>query len=80
MLFIQVLRKPKQRESDSRMRRIYSRLLKTNSIGRLVKAEDIANVITFLASPLSVSITGDVISVTGGTGNAVHLIQNINHY
>ncbi|MCQ6275235.1 SDR family oxidoreductase [Bacillus sp. V3B] len=43
-----------------------------NSIGRLVKAEDIANVITFLASPLSVSITGDVISVTGGTGSAVH--------
>lgn len=43
-----------------------------NAIGRLVKAEDIANVVTFLASPLSVSITGDAISVTGGTGNAVY--------
>ena len=43
-----------------------------NSIGRLVKAEEIANVITFLSSPLSISITGDVIDVTGGTGNAVH--------
>jgi NAD(P)-dependent dehydrogenase (short-subunit alcohol dehydrogenase family) len=46
--------------------------MKMNSIGRLVKAEEIANVITFLSSPLSVSITGDVIDVTGGTGNAVH--------
>lgn len=43
-----------------------------NSIGRLVKAEDIANVITFLSSPLSVSITGDVIDVSGGSGNAVY--------
>ncbi|MGN4126073.1 hypothetical protein ACMGD3_13850 [Lysinibacillus sphaericus] len=31
-----------------------------------------ANVITFLSSPLSVSITGDVIDVSRGTGNAVH--------
>ncbi|MBM4761337.1 SDR family oxidoreductase [Bacillus sp. B15-48] len=45
---------------------------KRNAIGRIVKAEDIANVITFLSSPLSVSITGDVIDVSGGTGNAVH--------
>ncbi|AWX56391.1 SDR family oxidoreductase [Brevibacillus brevis] len=40
-------------------------------IGRLVTAEDIAYVVTFLASPLSTSITGDVISVTGGIGNTV---------
>ncbi|TVY05399.1 SDR family NAD(P)-dependent oxidoreductase [Paenibacillus cremeus] len=45
---------------------------KMNAIGRLVKAEDIANVVAFLASPLSLPITGDVISVTGGTGNAVY--------
>lgn len=31
----------------------------------LVKTEDIANVITFLASPLSVAITGEVINVSG---------------
>jgi NAD(P)-dependent dehydrogenase (short-subunit alcohol dehydrogenase family) len=49
-----------------------NRLAKNNDIGRLVKAEDIAHVVTFLASPLSVAITGDAISVTGGTGNAVH--------
>lgn len=45
---------------------------KMNAIGRLVKAEDVAHVITFLSSPLSASITGDVIDVTGGTGNTVH--------
>lgn len=45
---------------------------KTTSIGRLVKAEDVASVITFLSSPLSVSITGDVINVSGGTGTAVY--------
>lgn len=45
---------------------------KMNSIGRLVKAEEIANVIAFLSSPLSVAITGDVIDVSGGSGNAVY--------
>lgn len=47
-------------------------VMKLNAIGRLVKAEEIANVVTFLSSPLSVSITGTVIDVTGGTGKAVH--------
>ena len=47
-----------------------------NSIGHLVKAEEIANVFTFLSSPLSVSITGDVIDVSRGTGNAL-LINNL---
>ncbi|MCI1696298.1 SDR family NAD(P)-dependent oxidoreductase [Aneurinibacillus aneurinilyticus] len=42
-----------------------------NPSGRLITAEEIAYVVTFLASPLSVSITGDVISVTGGIGNTV---------
>ncbi len=48
------------------------KLSESNSIGQLVKAEDIANVITFLASPLSLSITGDVISVNGGAGQSVY--------
>ncbi|RHW31777.1 SDR family oxidoreductase [Lysinibacillus yapensis] len=43
-----------------------------NSIGRLVKAEEIANVITFLSSPLSVPITGEVIDVSGGSNKAVY--------
>ena len=43
-----------------------------NSIRRLVKAEEIGNVVTFLSSPLSTAITGDVISVNGGAGNTVY--------
>lgn len=46
--------------------------VENNQIGRLVTAKDIAYVVAFLASPLSVSITGDVISVTGGVGNSVY--------
>lgn len=37
------------------------------SIGRLVDAAEVADVIAFLASPLSVAITGDAIAVGGGT-------------
>ncbi|USK76868.1 SDR family NAD(P)-dependent oxidoreductase [Peribacillus frigoritolerans] len=43
-----------------------------NSLGRMITPEEIAYVVTFLASPLAASITGDVISVTGGIGNTVY--------
>lgn len=43
-----------------------------NAIGRLVTAEEIAYVVTFIASPLSGGITGEVIAVTGGAGNFVY--------
>jgi enoyl-[acyl-carrier-protein] reductase (NADH) len=38
-------------------------------IRHLATAEDVANVVTFLCSPLAISITGEAISVSGG-GNA----------
>ncbi len=44
----------------------YERKLADNAIGRPVEAVEVANVIAFLASPLSVAITGDQISVGGG--------------
>jgi NAD(P)-dependent dehydrogenase (short-subunit alcohol dehydrogenase family) len=37
-----------------------------NAIGRLVDSSEVADVVTFLASPRSVSITGDAIAVGGG--------------
>ncbi|MFC6010830.1 SDR family NAD(P)-dependent oxidoreductase [Nocardia lasii] len=40
--------------------------LATNSIRRLVDASEIADVVTFLASPRSISITGDAIAAGGG--------------
>jgi NAD(P)-dependent dehydrogenase (short-subunit alcohol dehydrogenase family) len=43
-----------------------------NSIGRLVTAAEVAQVITFLASPLSVSINGDAIACGGGALGAIY--------
>jgi NAD(P)-dependent dehydrogenase (short-subunit alcohol dehydrogenase family) len=40
-------------------------------IGRMVTAEEVADVIVFLASPRSVSITGDPIPVGGGVRGAI---------
>ncbi len=42
------------------------------SVRRIIDARDIANVIAFLASPLSVAINGDVIATGGGPGRAIH--------
>jgi NAD(P)-dependent dehydrogenase (short-subunit alcohol dehydrogenase family) len=42
------------------------------SIGRLVTAEEVANVVTFLASPRSVAVNGDAIAVGGGAPGPVY--------
>lgn len=42
------------------------------SIGRPVTAAEIADVVTFLASPLSVAINGDTIGVGGGAKGVIH--------
>ena len=41
-------------------------------IHHLVTAEDVAQVVTFLCSPLAVSITGEAISVSGGVNADMH--------
>jgi len=46
-------------------------LAKNSSIGRLVTADEVADVVVFLASAASVAITGESISVGGGTGTSV---------
>jgi NAD(P)-dependent dehydrogenase (short-subunit alcohol dehydrogenase family) len=49
------------------------RLMFGNSvIGRIVDAQEVADVIAFLASPRSVSITGDVIAAGGGQPGAIY--------
>jgi NAD(P)-dependent dehydrogenase (short-subunit alcohol dehydrogenase family) len=45
---------------------------KRNSIGRMVDAEEVAYLVTFLASPKSVGINGDTIACGGGTRGAIH--------
>jgi NAD(P)-dependent dehydrogenase (short-subunit alcohol dehydrogenase family) len=42
------------------------------SIRRIVTADEVAAVVAFLASPLSVSITGDAIAVGGGMVGAIY--------
>jgi NAD(P)-dependent dehydrogenase (short-subunit alcohol dehydrogenase family) len=42
------------------------------SIGRIVTAEEVADVITFLASPKSVAINGDAIAVGGGAKGPIY--------
>ena len=43
-----------------------------NVIGRWIDAREIAYVVTFLASPKAVAITGDVIAAGGGVGHAIY--------
>jgi NAD(P)-dependent dehydrogenase (short-subunit alcohol dehydrogenase family) len=42
------------------------------SIGRLVTAAEVADVVAFLASPRSVAVNGDAIAAGGGTRGAIH--------
>jgi NAD(P)-dependent dehydrogenase (short-subunit alcohol dehydrogenase family) len=42
------------------------------SIGRMVTAEEVADVVVFLASPRSVAVTGDAIGAGGGNRGSVH--------
>jgi NAD(P)-dependent dehydrogenase (short-subunit alcohol dehydrogenase family) len=51
---------------------IEARLAAATSLGRLVTAAEVADVVAFLASPRSVAITGDAIAVGGGTRGAIH--------
>ncbi|WP_127359325.1 SDR family NAD(P)-dependent oxidoreductase [Actinacidiphila soli] len=44
----------------------------TVSIGRLVTAQEVAAVVTFLASPKSVALNGDPIVASGGTRGTIH--------
>jgi enoyl-[acyl-carrier-protein] reductase (NADH) len=48
------------------------RSLGRNTIRRIVEAEEVADVVAFLASPRSASITGDAIACGGGSPGAIH--------
>jgi NAD(P)-dependent dehydrogenase (short-subunit alcohol dehydrogenase family) len=42
------------------------------SIGRLVTAQEVADVIVFLCSPRSVAVNGDAVAVGGGVVGSIH--------
>ena len=43
-----------------------------NLTRKLITAEDIANVVVFLASPRAVALNGDVIAAGGGSPGSIH--------
>jgi NAD(P)-dependent dehydrogenase (short-subunit alcohol dehydrogenase family) len=47
-------------------------LLTTNSVRRLISAEEVAWVVAFLASPRSVAINGDAVACGGGQPGAIY--------
>ncbi len=51
---------------------VQASLARATSIGRVVTAEEVADVITFLASPRSVAVTGDAIAAGGGSRGAIY--------
>jgi NAD(P)-dependent dehydrogenase (short-subunit alcohol dehydrogenase family) len=51
---------------------VAARFAAATSIGRLITAEEVADVVTFLASPRSVAISGDAIAVGGGSRGTIH--------
>ncbi len=42
------------------------------SIGRIVTAEEVADIVALIASPRSVAINGDAIAAGGGAPGAIH--------
>ena len=43
-----------------------------NSTKRIVDSSEVAYIVTFLASPRSIAVSGEVLSASGGFGQAVH--------
>lgn len=58
--------------SGETVEQVASRLGVGPSIGRLVTAEEVADVVVFLASPRSVAINGDAVAVGGGARGAIY--------
>jgi NAD(P)-dependent dehydrogenase (short-subunit alcohol dehydrogenase family) len=48
------------------------RMAQGNTIQRLITAEEVGNIVAFLASPRSIAITGDVIAAGGGMPGAIY--------
>ncbi len=51
---------------------VEKRMAAANLVGRLITAEEIGDVVAFLASPKSVAINGDAIAAAGGAPGAIY--------
>ena len=59
------------RRLGSTVAEVEGRVALGNSTRRIVDASELAYVVAFLASPRSIAISGEVISASGGAGQAV---------
>jgi NAD(P)-dependent dehydrogenase (short-subunit alcohol dehydrogenase family) len=57
---------------DTTPERVEAALARGVTIGRIVDAAEVADVIAFLASPRSVAVTGDAIAAGGGARGPIH--------
>jgi NAD(P)-dependent dehydrogenase (short-subunit alcohol dehydrogenase family) len=64
--------KRRAQASGSTLEEVERKLAEANAIKRLITADEIADVVAFLASPKSVAITGDAIAAGGGMPNAIY--------
>ena len=48
------------------------RLNRSNVLGRLIDASEIASVVAFLASPRAIAINGDAVAAGGGVAGSIH--------
>jgi NAD(P)-dependent dehydrogenase (short-subunit alcohol dehydrogenase family) len=51
---------------------IETRLAANLTVGRIIDAAEVADIVAFLASPRSIAINGDAIACGGGTKGAIH--------
>ena len=58
-------------EAGVTVEEVSARLGSRSAIGRLVTADEVADVVAFLASPRSVAINGDAVPVGGGWGDVI---------
>jgi len=58
--------------SGSTVEETEKRLAANVTVGRIIEAAEVADVVAFLASPRSVSINGDAIACGGGAKGAIH--------
>jgi NAD(P)-dependent dehydrogenase (short-subunit alcohol dehydrogenase family) len=57
---------------DSTSAEVEAAIAREVDLGRMVTAEEVADVVAFLASPRSVSITGDAVPVGGGVRGTIY--------
>jgi NAD(P)-dependent dehydrogenase (short-subunit alcohol dehydrogenase family) len=58
--------------SGATVAEIEARLAANVTVGRIIDAAEVADVVAFLASPRSVSINGDAVACGGGAKGAIH--------